>query len=99
MNYSRARIEIVYDVLLFVRNEISGAKPTHILYKANLSPRLLNRYLRVLVDDGLIKRVKIENKIKYKITKKGMNFIKILKKLDKMTRIVNLSYCHRFKRS
>lgn len=97
MKYSRTRIEIVYDILLFIKNEKDGAKPTHILYKANLSPKLLNGFLKILTSDSLIRKIKVENKSLYRITNKGINFIDILKKLDKKTKIINLSHYQRTK--
>ena len=87
---NRANLEIVYDILSFVRNRPEGAKPTHILYRANLSPALLNQYLGMMIGDGLIKKVEEKNKAVYKITKKGLNFLEKLKAVDKMCHIIEL---------
>jgi len=95
MKYSRARLEIAFDILSFIKNELNGAKPTHILYKANLSPYLLNKYLKILTNDGFIKKIKIENKSLYKITDKGINFIGTIISLDKLTSMITLSKLHR----
>lgn len=86
----RARLEIVCDILFFIKNESYGAKPTHILYKANLSPKLLNKYLRMLIRDNLIKKKEENNKIRYRITKKGLEFLNKVKSLGKMCHIIEL---------
>jgi predicted transcriptional regulator len=87
---NRANLEIVYDILSFVRNRPEGAKPTHILYRANLSPTLLNHYLSMMMGDSLIKKIEEKNKIRYQITKKGLNFLEKLKAVDKMCHIIEL---------
>lgn len=86
----RARLEIVCDILFFVKSELGGAKSTHILYKANLSPKLLNKYLRMLIRDNLIKKIEENNKIRYGITKKGLEFLNKVKSLDRMCHIIEL---------
>lgn len=86
----RARLEIVCDILFFIKNEPYGAKPTHILYRANLSPKLLNKYLKMLIRDNLIKKKEENNKIRYKITRKGFDFLNKVKSLDKMCHIIEL---------
>jgi predicted transcriptional regulator len=90
MRYTRTKIEIVCDILLFIKNEENGAKSTHILYKANLSPDLLKKYLSMMKRDGLIRKIKKDNGIRYRITKKGLEFLKKLKAIDKMTHIIEV---------
>jgi len=65
----RERLEIIKDILTSVRNK--PAKKTHILYKANLSPQMLNDYLNILIKNKLIR---IENK-SYHITDKGREYV------------------------
>ena len=97
MVYSRSKLEIVYDILIYIKNEEDGARSTHILYKANLSPTLLKKYLKVLVRDGLIRKRKTEDIVKYKITKKGLSFLKKLKSIDRITNIIELTHANRKK--
>lgn len=91
MERKRARIEIIYDILFFIKKEPNGVKPTHILYRANLSPELLKKYLKVLLYDRLIKKVGKSKRVRYKITERGLVFIKRVKALDKITPIIGLS--------
>lgn len=95
MRYNRARLEIVYDILHFIKKCEDGAKPTHILYKANLSVPLLKKYLKTLLADGLIYKIVRNNRALYKLTRKGINFIEEVKKIDKMTRIIELFHYRR----
>ena len=90
MRYNRERLEIAYDILEIIKNTPRGAKPTHILYKANLSPTLLQRYLAILLEDGLIQRDEVKTRSIYTITEKGIRLIEILKSIDRMTSIINL---------
>lgn len=96
MRYKRARLEIIYDILLYVKN-CDGAKPTNILQKANLSVPLLRKYLKMLLADNLIFKVTKNNRVLYKLTKKGIGLINLIKKLDKVTHAIELSSYRRIK--
>lgn len=65
----RNRLKIVADVLGVVRG---GAKKTQIMYQANLSYKLLARYLKYVMDIGL---VRMENEAIYELTQKGREFL------------------------
>jgi len=69
MKKYRDRLQIIADMLYTARN---GAKKTQILNKANLSYRLLGRYLREVLDAGLVKS---ENGTSYVLTTKGETFL------------------------
>ena len=49
----RNRLDIIADVLEVAKG---GARKTQIMYGANLSYRLLTRYLKEVMDTGLVKR-------------------------------------------
>lgn len=87
MMTSRAKTEIVYDILNTIQKIESGEKPTHVVFKANLSRKLLDKYLTVMLADDLVRIVFVNNKTRYKITKKGIIFLKILLRLEKMTHL------------
>ena len=65
----RSRLEIIADVLGVVS---SGAKKTQIMYQANLSYRLLTRYLRDVLELGLVRTA---NETTYELTEKGYGFL------------------------
>ncbi len=70
----RSALRINLDILNAIREE-GNAKPTHILYKANLSHDRLVRYLDELTSKGLIEvQQEGENRL-YRITSKGVSFL------------------------
>lgn len=70
----RSVLRIQLDILNAVRDE-GNAKPTHILYKANLSHDRLVKYLDELTAKGLIQvQQEGENRF-YRMTPKGISFL------------------------
>lgn len=67
-NY-RSRLEIIADVLSVARH---GAKKTQIMYQANLSYKLLLRYLRYVMEAGLLASGSDDS---YVLTEKGREFL------------------------
>jgi len=75
MNIKRDRLQIIHDILKAIRDRNGTIKPTHILYKANLSHQMLEEYLDDLISRGFV----IENndnkgKI-YSLTDKGFDYL------------------------
>ena len=70
----RSVLRIKLDILNAVRDE-GEAKPTHILYKANLSHERLVRYLDDLTGKGLIGMKKEGENRTYTLTPKGVSFL------------------------
>jgi predicted transcriptional regulator len=68
----RNRLEIINDILKVTENAGTyGAKKTHIMYGANLSYRLLTKYLQETLTAELISR----GKSCYFITQKGKEYL------------------------
>jgi predicted transcriptional regulator len=65
----RNRLDIIADVLEVAK---SGARKTKIMYGANLSYTLLTRYLKDVLDLGLVKG---EDGNIFKLTEKGSDFL------------------------
>ena len=70
----RSVLRINLDILNAVKDE-GEAKPTHILYKANLSHERLVRYLDDLTAKGLIEMKQEGEARTYSITPKGVGFL------------------------
>jgi len=68
MGKYRSRLEIIVDILKAVGE---GAKKTRIMYIANLSHKLLGRYLEKTVEAGLIS----SSNGRYEVTEKGRTFL------------------------
>ena len=76
----RSRLEIVRDVLQVARGAGgNGSKKTHIMYGANLSYKLLTRYLGEVLDASL---VCLEGAC-YFITEKGREFLQVYQDYEK----------------
>lgn len=69
--YKRCPLKIIADILLVSRRNV---KKTYIMYGANLSYTLLNKYLNKVLNAGLIDR---SAEGYYKITDKGATFLDI----------------------
>jgi predicted transcriptional regulator len=70
----RSRTAISVEIL---RAALEGAKKTHIVYRANLNFEVVNRYLTLLKDKGLIE----QKGNMYLTTEKGKEFQEIAKEL------------------
>ncbi len=91
MGTRRSRLELVFDILLAVQNRGGKIKPTHLMYKSNLSHKLLNNYLDELVTKGMIS-VEEEYNRKRKnstkmvvITEKGLGFLAEFRRMREFT--------------
>lgn len=70
----RSKIGIIIDILNCI-NEKSKIKPTHLMYRSNLSHIQMKKYLSELIEKGFIKEEEEKNKKLIIITKKGQNFL------------------------
>lgn len=75
MNKKRNKLQIVYDILRVIRERNGRIKPTHILYKSNLSYQMMEEYLNELIEKGFILEVKNKESKSYAITEKGINYL------------------------
>lgn len=70
----RSVLRIHLDILNAVSEE-GDAKPTHVLYKANLSHERLVKYLDELTSKGLIEVKQDGENRTYNLTPKGVSFL------------------------
>ena len=75
MNRKRTRFEIIKDILDVIRQKSGGIKPTHILYKSNLSHQMMEEYLTELISKGFIFEHTIKKNRTYSISDKGQKFL------------------------
>jgi len=78
----RSKIRILRDILKTIQRNNGRAKPTHILYGANLSHDRLKGYLEKLMNDGFIQKVSEDEHTYFVITAKGMDFLSKFKKIQ-----------------
>jgi predicted transcriptional regulator len=71
----RNRLEIIHDILKVIRDRNGRIKPTHILYKSNLSHQMMEEYMGELKEKDFIKEIRKENSKTYLITEKGLKYL------------------------
>jgi len=70
----RSVLEIRMDILTVVRDGAEG--PTQIMYKANLSWKLLMQHMGDLVVLGILSEQKVKNRLSYRLTEKGIGILR-----------------------
>ena len=87
----RNRLEIIKDILDVIKSKNGKIKPTHILYKSNLSHGMMEEYLQELIDKKFI-LLEVKNKSKtYSITEKGQQYLDQYKLISEFTESFGLS--------
>jgi predicted transcriptional regulator len=67
-------MDIISDILAIVQERGGSIKPTHLMYKANLSHTQMKLYLEELMKKGLIQKDSSNESRNIAITKKGRDF-------------------------
>ncbi|MCW4005355.1 MAG: winged helix-turn-helix domain-containing protein [Candidatus Bathyarchaeota archaeon] len=87
MNY-RSKLDIIADILRVAQN---GAKRTQIMYQANLSYKILCKYVEEITAASLLYHD--SEKQRYLLTEKGQEFLDAYKEYQKTTETVERSLC------
>ncbi|MFA6461748.1 MAG: winged helix-turn-helix domain-containing protein [Candidatus Woesearchaeota archaeon] len=87
----RSRLELIFDILLSIQNKGGRIKPTHLMYKSNLSHKLLNMYMEELLGKELIaveeefhKKREVPSKV-ILLTDKGSMFLAEYRRMREFT--------------
>ena len=75
MNKKLTKLEIIKDMLEVIRGKNGRIKPTHILYKSNLSYQMMDDYLAELKEKGFVVEGKMGKGKTYSLTEKGFQFL------------------------
>ena len=81
----RSKLEIITDMLAAIRDKRGRIKPTHLLYKANLSHKKMTEYLEELLTKEMIKEEEVESYKYIIITDKGLGFLQEIKRIEEFT--------------
>ena len=91
VNVRRSKLHIFVDILKLINRKNGRAKPTHILYGANLSHIRLKKYLAQLLENGFIQQVSEGGHTYYIITQKGYEFMHEFKKVEQFSEAFGIS--------
>jgi predicted transcriptional regulator len=75
MGKKRTRLEIMHDILEVIKNKNGKVKPTHILYKSNLSYQMMDEYLKELISKEFISQKNLKHGRTYVMNEKGFKFL------------------------
>ena len=78
----RGRFEIIGEILSLATDNV---KKTSIVYRANLNFNLVNKYLNLLIQEGLISST-VGSTRNFKTTEKGLEFLKAYKNMKTMAK-------------
>jgi predicted transcriptional regulator len=71
----RGKLEIIADILRSVRDKGGKIKPTHLLYKSNLSHAKLKEYVNTLLEKGMIEEKEVKGKKMVFMKEQGHKFL------------------------
>lgn len=75
MERKRSRMDIISDMLAIIQDKNGSIKPTHLMYKANLSHNQMKSYLEELMNKKLVDREIGKKGNRIIITKQGRDFL------------------------
>jgi len=81
----RTKLEIIYDILRSIQEKQGKIKPTHLLYKSNLSHKKMMEYVEELKQKGLIGEETIRENKFYILTDKGALFLQEFHRMKAFT--------------
>uniref|UniRef100_A0A7C4B9R9 ArnR1-like winged helix-turn-helix domain-containing protein n=1 Tax=Thermofilum pendens TaxID=2269 RepID=A0A7C4B9R9_THEPE len=79
----RSRLRIIAEILKVVERE-GEANVSKILLEANLSYARLAKYLDELVGKGFLQRVTDEREVKFRLTRKGQEFLREFRRIEQL---------------
>jgi len=88
----RNRLEVVHDILKVINNKNGRIKPTHIMYKSNLSHQMMEEYLKELIEKNFIKETKNKKGKTYYITEKGLEYLNKFRFIIEFTNSFGLNF-------
>ena len=81
----REKLDIIKDILEAIRDKGGTIKPTHLLYKSNLSHDSMKRYVGDLIEKEMVLEMAEKRGKKYNITDKGLKFLSDYQQVKEFT--------------
>ena len=90
MPKKRSRLDIISDMLASIQDTGGKIKPTHLMYRANLSHVQMTSYLEELIEKEVVKKVKKSDYDYIIMTDKGFDFFKKLREMKEFEKTFGL---------
>jgi len=86
----RTKLDIMNDMLMAIQQKGGKIKPTHMMYKANLSHKLLSKYIAEFLTKSLIAEIVIKKQKYYILADKGISFINHYRKMKEFKELFDI---------
>ncbi len=86
----RNKLDIIYDMLRAVEEKGGKIKPTHLLYKSNLSHQRMKLYLDELIEKKFLAEQEDKKQKFYELTDDGRKFLQRFKQMKEFTEAFGL---------
>lgn len=90
MPHLRSRLDIISDMLFALVNKGGALKPTHLMYKANLSYNQMQGYLKELEKNSHIIRERSSRGNMIRITDEGTKFANKLREMREFSEMFRI---------
>ncbi|PIN80215.1 hypothetical protein COV13_03925 [Candidatus Woesearchaeota archaeon CG10_big_fil_rev_8_21_14_0_10_32_9] len=91
MPKKRDRMQIIEDMLSAIQSKGGEIKPTHLMYKSNLSHNQMSSYLEELIEKEFIGKIAKKNYEYLIITDRGHKFLNKLREMKEFEESFGLS--------
>lgn len=88
MTERRSKLEIVGDMLKSIQAKGGSIKPTHLLYKSNLSHERMKLYVDELKSKGLLEEKEEKGRRFFSITDRALNFFQATRRSRSLKRLL-----------
>ena len=85
MAKKRDRLQIIHDILKAIHDKNNRIRPTHILYKSNLSHQMMEEYLKELIMKDFVIANNDKTGKTYSLTQKGFDYLNKYKMIAEFT--------------
>lgn len=75
MSKKREKLQVIFDILSSIRDKGGTIKPTHLMYKSNLSHTMMKEYLKDLMEKEFIEIEELKKGKLYVLTDKGYKYL------------------------
>jgi predicted transcriptional regulator len=90
MERKRSRTDIIHDIIMSIQLKNGKIKPTHLMYKANLSHIQMNAYLEELMEKKLIEKIEEKKSRFITLTEKGYSFSQKIREMKEFEKTFGL---------